>query len=609
MNDRGQIAAAVIAGVAAALLGAVLLLYLARIAVEGGHAQTAADMTAIGAARVFGADPSAPVAEIRRAAETAATANGARLVSIRIERTGAVPVAVDVAVAVEVDGSVPIAGAQQAQVLDRARAGVSYSAAVSAAAFRPIDLGGARGPLAAVAAAEAQVGWPYVWGGESRAEGGFDCSGLIDFAYAAAGLPLPGRPTAADLWRMARPEPAAALVPGDLVFLGTGSGAPYHVGMYVGGGDVVVAPHTGAAVRYEPLAAGGWDGFGRLAGPAPTPVVADPAVESAARRFQVPPHVLAAELALGVERDPAAAAARLAAAQRRHHGDIAAALADALGDPSLAAVALRRASGPALGDRFRATIRLLPAAESGPPSVALPAPPGVAATPPGRPAGGAGGGSISGPASQVVGAAERVADHLEQTGGRATFQGAAGLKTLGRAGLTLLSSVLPRQWERDAAAAAGSAWDGASAVSDFAAGGLPLETFGLWASRVTVIGSLICLGTSLMAVRRARDAETRVFAATQAAGYGLTAAGVLTAGDSLLGLGAASAEIPPVGLVLCAAGAGLLVASYGYRYRGALGRALDLARQAPTAPARYGIRAAGAVLDAGRSAWDAVNPF
>ncbi len=146
----------------------------------------------------------------------------------------------------------------------RARAGVAFTAAAPSAAFRPIALHGARGPLAAVAAAEAQVGWPYVWGGESRAEGGFDCSGLVDFAYAAAGDPLPGRPTAADLWRLSAPEPAAALAPADLVFVGAASGAPHHVGMYVGDGMVVVAPHTGARVRFEPLAAGGWDGFGRV---------------------------------------------------------------------------------------------------------------------------------------------------------------------------------------------------------------------------------------------------------------------------------------------------------------------------------------------------------
>ncbi len=178
--------------------------------------------------------------------------------------TADVPRAIDVAVALPVVGSVPVAGRQSPRVEARARAASPTRPRFRPTSFRPVDLHGGRGPLAAVAAAEAQVGWPYVWGGESRAEGGFDCSGLIDYAYAAAGDPLPGRPTAADLWQDSRPVSAEELVPGDLAFVGTRSGAPHHVGMYVGDGTVVVAPHTGADVRFEPLAAGGWDGFGRL---------------------------------------------------------------------------------------------------------------------------------------------------------------------------------------------------------------------------------------------------------------------------------------------------------------------------------------------------------
>ena len=66
-------------------------------------------------------------------------------------------------------------------------------AAVAPDRFRPVDLHGFAGAAAVVAAATAQLGWPYLWGGESRAEGGFDCSGLVDYALAAAGLP--GRTT------------------------------------------------------------------------------------------------------------------------------------------------------------------------------------------------------------------------------------------------------------------------------------------------------------------------------------------------------------------------------------------------------------------------------
>ena len=56
--------------------------------------------------------------------------------------------------------------------------------------FRIADVRGLAAADAVVAAAVAQLGWPYVWGGESRAEGGFDCSGLVDYALAAAGRPV-----------------------------------------------------------------------------------------------------------------------------------------------------------------------------------------------------------------------------------------------------------------------------------------------------------------------------------------------------------------------------------------------------------------------------------
>jgi cell wall-associated NlpC family hydrolase len=115
-----------------------------------------------------------------------------------------------------------------------------------------------------IAAALAQVGWPYIWGGDSRSEGGFDCSGLVDYSYAHAGMALPGRPTAAVLFGMSMPVGRARLQPGDLAFLYTRRRAPYHVALYVGDGLVVVAPHTGADVQIEPLSAVPWDGYGRL---------------------------------------------------------------------------------------------------------------------------------------------------------------------------------------------------------------------------------------------------------------------------------------------------------------------------------------------------------
>ena len=167
--------------------------------------------------------------------------------------------------------------------------------------MRGLDAGGA-----VVAAALAQLGWPYVWGGESRAEGGFDCSGLIDYALAAAGLPV-GRLTAAGLQQLARPlPPGRRCRPGDLVFVGLPA---HHVGLVVAPGLAVEAPHRGALVHVEPLGEGGWTGAGRLccrarlraaaaelAVPAYVPVPLRALIARAARAEQVPPALLAAQL-------------------------------------------------------------------------------------------------------------------------------------------------------------------------------------------------------------------------------------------------------------------------------------------------------------------------
>jgi cell wall-associated NlpC family hydrolase len=104
----------------------------------------------------------------------------------------------------------------------------------------------------AVQVALAQVGTPYVWGGESTR--GFDCSGLVQFSYARAGLALPR--TAQQQHDATTPLPAGAEPqPGDLVFFGTGSRDVTHVGIALGDGRMVDAPHTGADVRLDEIPA------------------------------------------------------------------------------------------------------------------------------------------------------------------------------------------------------------------------------------------------------------------------------------------------------------------------------------------------------------------
>lgn len=98
----------------------------------------------------------------------------------------------------------------------------------------------------AVALARRYLGVPYVWGGASPS--GFDCSGLIQYVYRRVGVIIPR--TTYDQINAGRWVSLRSLLPGDLVFSNGGT----HVGLYAGHGLLVVAPHSGANVRIEPLA-------------------------------------------------------------------------------------------------------------------------------------------------------------------------------------------------------------------------------------------------------------------------------------------------------------------------------------------------------------------
>ena len=105
------------------------------------------------------------------------------------------------------------------------------------------------------------LGVSYVWGGASPS--GFDCSGLVMYVYAQLGVSLPHYTVSQ--WNATTPIPTSALAPGDLVFF-DGLG---HVGIYIGNGQFIHAPHTGTVVQIASLS-GYWaahlDGARRVPG-------------------------------------------------------------------------------------------------------------------------------------------------------------------------------------------------------------------------------------------------------------------------------------------------------------------------------------------------------
>jgi cell wall-associated NlpC family hydrolase len=127
---------------------------------------------------------------------------------------------------------------------------------------------------AEIAAAESQIGLPYVWGGGDTAgptAGGFDCSGLVLYAvYQASGgaVTLPhlseaqvmmGNPVAAGMG--AQMLGSGQLAPGDVIgfYNLDGDNQWDHIGIYIGDGQMVDAPSTGQTVRIEHLTTGYWE--------------------------------------------------------------------------------------------------------------------------------------------------------------------------------------------------------------------------------------------------------------------------------------------------------------------------------------------------------------
>jgi peptidoglycan DL-endopeptidase CwlO len=157
---------------------------------------------------------------------------------------------------------------------ERAQAAARAAAARAAQPTPPVGTGGSGQPVPippagtlgekAVQIAETQLGVPYVWGGASPQQG-FDCSGLTMWVYAQLGIHLDHY--TGSQWNAGPHVPRDELEPGDLVFFEPDIG---HVGMYIGDGLFIQAPHTGTVVQItslsDPWYASEYDGAVRVTG-------------------------------------------------------------------------------------------------------------------------------------------------------------------------------------------------------------------------------------------------------------------------------------------------------------------------------------------------------
>lgn len=135
--------------------------------------------------------------------------------------------------------------AQRAHVVSARLKARRHSAALRALRYRLAHHRGAPGGAGlAVRAALSRLGRPYVWGATGPNQ--FDCSGLVQWSYAQAGVHL-GRTTYQQI-NDGIPVPRSQVRPGDLVFPHAG-----HVQMAIGNNLVVEAPYSGASVRISPL--------------------------------------------------------------------------------------------------------------------------------------------------------------------------------------------------------------------------------------------------------------------------------------------------------------------------------------------------------------------
>ena len=146
---------------------------------------------------------------------------------------------------------------------EQARAAAAMQT-MATAPFPPITLPDGTAPqiVQAIAAARTRMGAPYVWGATGPST--FDCSGLTQWAYAAAGVTLPR--TSREQWFVGPHPSVNELQPGDLLFWATDTSNPstiHHVALYIGDGYMIEAPHSGAVVHVTAVYLDGFIGATR----------------------------------------------------------------------------------------------------------------------------------------------------------------------------------------------------------------------------------------------------------------------------------------------------------------------------------------------------------
>jgi cell wall-associated NlpC family hydrolase len=138
--------------------------------------------------------------------------------------------------------------ARQARLEKAAAARLARAAGVDIATIH-----GTPAQIAVIRETMKYLGIPYVWAGATPS-GGFDCSGLVLYVYAKFGVEFPHGATMQA--HMGDPVPLSRAQPADLVFFGHPS-FYHHVGIYIGNGLFIEAPHTGDVVKVSKLAGRG----------------------------------------------------------------------------------------------------------------------------------------------------------------------------------------------------------------------------------------------------------------------------------------------------------------------------------------------------------------